>query len=224
MRACPELANCQPAPVNGVDNRRMLPERKKSLRRLGAAVACAVIGASVALAGAAHADDAAPSLPVFVPYPSNWAPNYTVFPYNLWQSRVTPEQITAERDACQWFNAQYDTLNSQSWGFQNFLRDQGDDWSAPGVIAAANVVRANLDQSAAFLDPRVHTLYITNYPDRSEYSPLYNGDSFYHLWFQFTQISDKIARQVPAGQINANNATMNVYGNVIRDSGVCNGA
>ena len=111
-----------------------------------------------------------------------------------------PEQITAERDACQWFNAQYDTLNSQSWGFQNFLRDQGDNWSAPGVLAAANLVRANMDQSAAFLDPRVHTLYITNYPDRSEYSPLYNGDSFYHLWFQFTQISDKIARQVPAGR------------------------
>ncbi|MGI9124287.1 MAG: hypothetical protein ACR2JM_05985, partial [Mycobacterium sp.] len=82
----------------------------------------------------------------------------------------------------------------------------------------------NLDQSAAFLDPRVHTLYITNYPDQSQYSPLYNGDSFYHLWYQFTQIADKIARHAPSGQINANNATMNVYGNVIRESGVCNGA
>ena len=38
------------------------------------------------------------------------------------------------------------------------------------------------------------------------------------------QISDKMARQVPSGQINANTATMNVYGTVIRDSGVCNGA
>jgi len=88
----------------------------------------------------------------------------------------------------------------------------------------ADVVRANIDQSAAFLDPRAHTLYIVNYPDQSKYSPLYNGDSIYHLWFQLTQISDKIADRLPSGQINANIATMNVYGNVIRDSGVCNGA
>lgn len=196
----------------------------KAVRRTGAAIACALIGATAALAGIAHADDGLPSLPVFVPYPSNWTPNYTVFPYNLWQSRVTPAQVIAERDACQWFNAQYDTLSAQAFGFQNYLGDQRDVWATPGVQAAASVVRANLDQSAAFLDPRVQTLYIVNYPDQSQYSPLYNGDSFYHLWYQLTQISDKMARQVPAGQINANTATMKVYGTVIRDSGVCDGA
>ena len=90
--------------------------------------------------------------------------------------------------------------------------------------AAANTVRTNLDQSAAFLDPRAHTLYIVNYPDQSQYSPLYNGDSFYHLWHQFTQISDKINRKLVSGVINANIATANVYGGKIRDSGVCNGA
>ena len=95
-------------------------------------------------------------------------------------------------------------------------------WSAVG--GAGYVLKANLDQSAAFLDPRVHTLYITNYPDQSEYSPLYNGDSFYRLWFQLTQISDKIARRLPSGVINANTATMRVYGDVIRNSGVCDGA
>ncbi len=70
----------------------------------------------------------------------------------------------------------------------------------------------------------MHTLYIVNYPDRSEYSPLYNGDSFYHLWYQLTQISDKMARQVPCRADQRQHATMNVYGAVIRDSGVCNGA
>ena len=179
---------------------------------------------AAALAGTARAEDGMASLPVFVPYPSDWTPNYTVFPYNLWQSRVTPAQVVAERDACQWFNAQYETLSAQAFGFQNYLGDQRDVWATPGVQAAASVVRANLDQSAAFLDPRVQTLYIVNYPDRSQYSPLYNGDSFYHLWYQLTQISDKMAREVPSGQINANTATMKVYGTVIRDSGVCNGA
>ena len=102
-----------------------------------------------------------------------------------------------------------------------FLDEAGDDWSAPGVQQSADVVTANLNQSAAFLDPRVHTLYITNYPDQSQYSPLYNGDSFYHLWYQYIQISDKIRQQLPSGQIHANVVTADVYGNVIRDSGIC---
>lgn len=196
----------------------------RTLRWAASAVAAALLGLGLAPAGPAVADDANGLLPVFVPHPSDWAPNYSVFPYNLWQNRVTPEQITAQRESCQWFNAQYDTLRAQVFGFQNYLADRGDDWSASGVAGLADVVKTNLDQSAAFLDPRVHTLYITNYPDRSQYSPLYNGDSLYHLWYQLTQISDKIARQRPAGQINANVATMNVYGGVVRDSGVCNGA
>ncbi len=180
------------------------------------------IGLGLLPPATAGADDGL--LPVFVPHPSDWAPNFSVYPYNLWQGRVTPEQITAQRDACQWFNAQYDTLRTQAVGFQNYLADSGDDWSNSGVSGLAGVVKANVDQSAAFLDPRVHTLYITNYPDQSQYSPLYNGDSFYHLWYQLNGIADQIAKQRPAGQINANVATMNVYGNVIRNSGVCNGA
>ena len=167
---------------------------------------------------------AAPAATAFEPHPSDWTPDYTPFPYNLWQIRVTPEQIAAERDACQWFNAQYDPLMAGVFGFQDFLGDHDDDWGAPGVQTAAATVAANLDQSAAFLDPRAHTLFITNYPDQSQYSPLFHGDSIYRLWFQFTQISDKIARRLPSGQINANVATANVYGTAIRESGVCDGA
>ena len=187
--------------------------------------AAAAVATALALVAAPTAQaEPAPTLPVFVPYPSAWSPDYSLFPYNLWQTRVTPEQITAQRDACQWFNAQYADLAGQMHGFKTFLADAGDNWSAPGVQQAADVVTANLNQTAAFLDPRVHTLYITNYPDQSQYSPLYNGDSFYHLWYQYTQISDKIERKLPSGQIHANVVTADVYGNVIRDSGVCNGA
>jgi hypothetical protein len=207
-----------------VTNNRRMVAHYLSFRRIGASLVAAGIGLGLIQAAPAAADDYNGLLPVFVTYASGWAPNYSVHPYGLWASRVTPEQIVAERDACQWFNAQYDTLRTQVFGFQNYLADRTDDWSAGGVPGLAGVVKANLDQSAAFLDPRVHTLYITNYPDQSQYSPLYNGDSFYHLWYQLTQISEKIAKQRPAGQINANIATMNVYGSVIRDSGVCNGA
>jgi len=217
------IANPAATGASVTNNRRMV-SHSPWLRRIGAALVSAGIGLGLVQAAPATADDNNGLLPVFVPYPSGWAPNYSIHPYGLWASRVTPEQIVAERDACQWFNAQYDTLRTQVFGFQNYLADRTDDWSAGGVPGLASVVKSNLDQSAAFLDPRVHTLYITNYPDQSQYSPLYNGDSFYHLWYQFTQISDKIAKQRPAGQINANIATMNVYGSVIRDSGVCNGA
>lgn len=195
----------------------------RRLSRLGIGVLSAV--ALFSMSPVAHADEpAAASLPVFTPHPSDWQPDYTVFPYNLWQNRVTPEQVIAQRDSCQWFNAQYETLMSQVFGFQKYLGDRHDEWTAPGVQPAADIIRANLDQSAAFLDPRAHTLYIVNYPDQDEYSPLFHGDSIYFLWYQLTQISDKMGKQVPSGQINANVATANVYGNVIRDSGVCAGA
>lgn len=184
----------------------------------------AALTASLLFAPLCRADTATPTLPVFVPYPSDWQPDYTVFPYHLWRIRVTPEQITAQRESCQWFNAQYDELMGQAFGFQRFLADQDDGWSAPGVSATGDIVAANLDQSAAFLDPRAHTLFILNYPDQSEYSPLFHGDSIYRLWYQFTQISDKIKQRLPSGQINANIATANVYGRVIRDSHVCDGA
>ncbi|NTY62294.1 hypothetical protein [Mycolicibacterium sphagni] len=172
----------------------------------------------------AYADNPTPSLPQFVPHDSDWQPNTVVYPYNLWQNRVTPEQLTAMRESCQWFNAQYGTLMSQVFGFQRFLGDRHDVWTAPGVQSAANTVEANLDQSAAFLDPRAHTLFIVNYPDQSEYSPVYNGDSVFHLWYQLTQISDNMKHQLPSGQLNAHIATANVYGTTIRDSGVCAGA
>lgn len=175
----------------------------------------------LAAAPTSQAEPATPTLPVFTPYPSDWQPDYTPFPYNLWQIRVTPQQITAQRESCQWFNAQYDQLMGQVYGFQHFLAEQGDNWSRPGVTEGGDIVAANLDQSAAFLDPRAHTLFIINYPDQSEYSPLFHGDSIYRLWYQFTQISDKIKQRLPSGVINANIATANVYGSVIRDSGVC---
>lgn len=192
--------------------------------RMWLRLATVVITAAVIATPIAHADNPTPSLPVFTPHASEWQPNTTVYPYNLWQNRVTPDQVTAMRDSCQWFNAQYDPLMSQVFGFQHVLDAHHDVWTAPGIHQAANTIEANLDQSAAFLNPRAHTLFIVNYPDQSEYSPVYNGDSMFHLWYQLTQISDNMKHQLPSGQLNAHIATANVYGTTIRDSGVCAGA
>jgi hypothetical protein len=182
------------------------------------AVACVAtlvaVAAGLGAAGVAHADDIAPG--------PGWRPDYVTFPYNLWQNRVTPEMVTAQGEACHWFNTQYDALAGQLFGFQYALRDSYDSW--PRVQQAGDALRTNIDQATAFLDPRVHTFYITNYPDQSQYSPLFHGDSFYHIWFQLESISDKIAQRMPSGVINANTATMRVYGDAIRSSGVCNAA
>ncbi|WP_431237447.1 hypothetical protein ACQ86B_22260 [Mycolicibacterium aichiense] len=191
--------------------------------RMWRGLAATLIAAALT-APIANADNPPPSLPQFVPHESDWQPNTVVYPYNLWQNRVTPEQVTAMRDSCQWFIAQYDPLMSQTAGLQHFLDGQHDNWQAPGIQQAATTVEANLDQSAAFLDPRAHTLFIVNYPDQSEYSPVYNGDSMFHLWYQFTQISDNMKQRLPSGQLNAHIATASVYGTTIRDSGVCAGA
>ena len=191
-------------------------------RRWVAAAVAALVSAGI-LAVPAQADDVA-SLPPFEPHPSEWMPRTNVWPNNMWANRVTPEMNLAMRESCQWFNAQYDPLMGGVYGFEDFLSAQKDVWTAPGVQNGGNVVVANLDQSAAFLEPRANTLFIINYPDLSQYSPLEHGDSFYRLWYQFTQISDKYKRKLPAGQVYANIATANVYGTVIRDSGVCNGA
>jgi hypothetical protein len=112
----------------------------------------------------ANADNPTPSLPVFTLHASDWQPNTAVYPYNLWQTRVTPDQVTAMRDSCQWFNTQYDPLMSQVFGFQHFLDNAHDVWQAPGVQQAADTIIANLDQSAAFLDLRAHTLFHRQLP------------------------------------------------------------
>jgi len=209
--ARPEMSEIGAAAGLHSDNRRMIVDWRKAVARVAAAAVCAV---GLGAAGVAHADGIAPG--------PGWHPDYVTFPYNLWQSRVTPEMVTAEGEACHWFNTQYDAIAAQAFGLQAALHDSYDVWAQ--VQGAGDALRANIDQATAFLDPRVHTLYITNYPDRDEYSPLFHGDSFYHLWYQLKGISDKIAQRMPSGVINANTATMRVYGDAIRSSGVCNGA
>ena len=63
---------------------------------------------------ASHADPASDSdllvpLPVVTPTASNWTPKFP-FPYNQTRGSVTDADITAEREMCQWFNAQYEIL------------------------------------------------------------------------------------------------------------------
>ncbi|AFP38746.1 hypothetical protein MSMEI_2276 [Mycolicibacterium smegmatis MC2 155] len=124
----------RPRTRHGRKNRGVASQRLKR-RRLRTGCAALATGAALALATAAptpaEPEQAWPALAAFEPHPSNWAPDYTVFPYNLWQIRVTPQQIDAQREACQWFNALYGTLFDQIVRFQRFLDDNGDHCHVP---------------------------------------------------------------------------------------------
>lgn len=197
------------------------------LRRAGG-TACAgpaLLATALVLCGTAHADPAQPPppLPAFTPAPSDWSPNFDVWPYNTFTSRVTPEMIGGMSDSCQWFNSQFDPLMAQINDFNRYLGDRHDDYAAGGAQRSANAVTANIDRSTAFLGPRVKPLIITNEPDNfGPYSPVYGGESMTHLAFQLSRISDSIKRKDPSGVTHANIVAATGWANALRDSGACN--
>ncbi|MCA2264708.1 hypothetical protein A5626_02830 [Mycobacterium marseillense] len=198
------------------------------LRRVGGGAVCAgpaLLATALMLSGTAHADPSQPPppLPAFTPAPSDWSPNFDIWPYNTFTSRVTPEMIGGMADSCQWFKSQFDPLLGQINDFNRYLGDQHDDYSAGGAQRNANAVVANIDRSTVFLAPRVKPLIITNEPDNfGPYSPIYGGESMTHLAFQLSRISDSIKRKDPSGVTHANIVSATGWANALRDSGACN--
>lgn len=194
--------------------------------RAGAGLACAgpMLATAVVLSGHAHADSGQPPppLPVFTPTPTDWSPNFGIWPYNTFTYQVTPEMTRGMSDSCQWFNAQFGTLIGQINDFNRALGDQHDDYSAGGVQSHANAVVANIDQSTAFLAPRVKPLTITNKPDNfGPYSPIYGGESITKLTFQLSRISESIKRKEPSGVTHANIVAADGWADALRNSGAC---
>jgi hypothetical protein len=208
-----------------------IPEEERMnlarLRRAGSGLSCAgpALAVAISLSGYAAADagQPPPPMPVFTPAPSEWSPNFDIWPYNTFTPRVTPEMIGGMSDSCQWFKAQFDPLMDQINDFNRYLGDVHDDYSVGGVQGYARAVVANIDQSTAFLAPRVKPLIITNQPDNfGPYSPVYGGESVTHLTFQLSRISDSIKRKDPSGVTHANIVSAIGWANALRDSGACN--
>ena len=129
------------------DNRRMM--WTTAVARAATAMACVVAGLGAPVIGVAHADDAVGP-----------GGRRTTRSFRTTCGRTgSPGDGHRAGQVCHWFNTQYDALSGQAFGFRQALHDSYDVWSE--VQGAGDVLRANLDQSAAFLDPRVHTLYIT---------------------------------------------------------------
>lgn len=166
-------------------------------RRFGilAAILSVILPAMVTLVPPASAeptvDELAPPLPVIVPTPNGFQPQ---FPYPFDESRdsVTAADITAEGEMCQWFEAQYETLMTQIDNFDINLIKANGDYTVANNENLANAVTANIDQSTAFLAPRAQALTKSQDYLGDEYFPLFQGAGFYHLWQQLSNVGDGI--------------------------------
>jgi hypothetical protein len=138
-------------------------------------------------------------LPVVTPTPTNWAPKFP-FPYDQTNGSVTDADITAEREMCQWFNAQYNVLMHQIDRLQfNRISPNGTDYdySINGVQQQVDIVTANIDQSVSFLAPRAQALTQNRDFAGDNYFPLYQGESFYHLWEYLAAVNNGIKSHQP---------------------------
>ena len=170
-------------------------------------------------------------LPVVTPTPSNWVPKFP-FPYDQTRGSVTDADINAEREMCQWFNADYETLRRQIDRLQfnrvtpngpGVINGSGSDWdySVGNLQQQADIVTANIDQSVDFLGPRVQALtQIQDYVGDSNFA-IYEGKSFYLLWQLLSNVSAGIKSHQPDWFTGPSVQRVKRWGTRIHRSHVC---
>ncbi|MGV0837855.1 hypothetical protein [Mycolicibacterium thermoresistibile] len=170
-------------------------------------------------------------LPVVVPTPSDWHPKFP-FPFDQTRASVTEADITAQREMCQWYTAQYETLRNQIDRVQ-FNRitpngpgvsiGAGSDWdySIGDIQRQVDIVTANIDQSVAFLAPRVQALTQSRNHAGDVYFPLYEGKSFFLLWQHLANVSAGIKAHQPNWFTGPSVQRVKRWGSSIGRSHVC---
>lgn len=170
-------------------------------------------------------------LPVITPTPSNWTPKFP-FPYDQTRVSVTEADITAQREMCQWYNAQYETLRRQIDRLQfnritpngpGVINFSGSDWdySVGDIQQQVDIVTANIDQSVDFLTSRVQALTQTRNYVGDVYFPLYEGESFYLLWQHLSNVNGGIKAHQPDWFTGPSVQRVKRWGTRISRSHVC---
>ncbi|MGV0795435.1 hypothetical protein [Mycolicibacterium elephantis] len=198
------------------------------MRRIGLAAATVAVALAGALLPTASAgaqplpdhDGLPQPLPVIVPAPSDWEPKYP-FPYDQLRHFVTERDITAERELCQWFNAQFFELKDQIEALNNAIIRHNGSFDAPEVRQRFDVVVANLDQSLAFMTPRAQALTQAYDSAGDMYFPIYQGDAFYALWQQLSNVSNGLKARQPTWFTGPSFLHAQRMGNKISRSHVC---
>lgn len=191
-----------------------------------AVLACLALVASMVtmLCGRAGADPSAPPappLPLFTPTASNWTPKVP-YSYEATQKNVTEADINAEREMCQWFNAQYRELRRQMDEFGFDLLQANNDWTVPGIQTHADAVASNIEQSVAYLAPRAEALTQSQDFAGDMYFPLYQGESFYRLWQHLSNTGVGIRARNTAWIYGPSQQRDEHWGSKIERSHVCN--
>ncbi|MEX3645152.1 MULTISPECIES: hypothetical protein [Mycolicibacterium] len=199
--------------------------RKSSRHITGVTLACvaSVLSMMTGLCGLASADPSTPPpppLPVFVPTASGWTPKVP-YSHEATQKYVTEADINAEREMCQWFNAQYLQLRRQMDDFGFDLLHSNNDWTVPGIQAHADAVASNIEQTVAFLSPRTESLTQSQDHAGDVYFPLYQGESFYRLWQHLANTGVGIRARNTAWVYGPSQQRVKHWGSRIERSHVC---
>lgn len=176
-------------------------------------------------------DDLIQPLPVITPSASNWTPKFP-FPYDQTRGSVTDADITAEREMCQWYNAEYEQLRRQIDRLQfnritpngpGVIEGAGSDWeySFGPIQHQVDIVTTNIDQSVDFLAPRVQALTQSHDFAGDDYFPLYEGKSFYLLWQHLANVSAGIKSHQPDWFTGPSVLRVKRWGTRIHRSHVC---
>jgi hypothetical protein len=161
-----------------------------------------------------------PPLPQFTASASNWTPKYPP-PYDATQKNVTDADITAEREMCQWFNAQYVDLRRQMDQLGFDLLHANNDWTVPGMQLEADAVASNIEQTVAFLAPRAEALTQSQDYAADNYFPIYQGESFYRLWQHLSNTGVGIRARNTAWIYGPSQERTKHWGSRIERSHVC---
>nr|WP_245843407.1 hypothetical protein [Mycolicibacterium vulneris] len=215
--------------------------RRDRIRRGACAVGCTVmVGAIGILTGPpASADpnaevplpdppsdsDLITPLPVVTPTASTWTPKFP-FPYDQTRDRVTDADITAMREMCQWYNAQYATLRFQIDRLQtNRIDDYGKDfdYTRDNIQQQVDIVSGNIGQAVDFLTPRVQSLTQSQNTFGDRYFPIYEGEAFFKLWEQLSNVNNGILAHQPDWFTGPSVQKAKRWGSDIHRSHVCEG-
>jgi len=165
------------------------------------AAATIALSAAIAVGPKSNADPQPPSndqimrpLPAIVPKSTGWTPKFP-YPYDQTRNRVTPADIQAEGEMCQWYNAQYQILNDQIGRLQfNRISPNGadSDYGVESIQPQFDMVIANIDRSLDFLGPRAQALTQSQDFAGDNYFPIYEGQAFYGLWQELSNVGNGI--------------------------------
>ena len=212
------------------------------VRHGAAAVGCAVlvsaVGALTVPRSSADPDSSEPGFPdlpsnsdmirpfpVITPTASAWTPRFP-FPYDQTRNEVTDADINAMGQMCQWYNAQYATLRDQIDRLQyNRIGPDGKDYdyTRGDVAQQVDIVTANIGQAVDFLAPRAMSLTQARNPFGDSYFPVYEGEAFFKLWEQLSNVNDGILAHQPDWFTGPSVQKAKRWGSDVHRSHVCEG-